>query len=104
MRRSGNCELRRRDRRTLVFLIVFRNRRVKRDTRAGDETVKPSTRKPPVNLEARKRAFYFAETVEKLREVNGRLLLASLREEELKEQAQAANAAKSAFLATMSHE
>src|SRR4051812_21428829 len=61
-------------------------------------------RKPPVNLEARKRAFYFAETVEKLREVNGRLLLASLREEELKEQAQAANAAKSAFLATMSHE
>jgi signal transduction histidine kinase len=45
-----------------------------------------------------------AETVEKLREVNGRLLFASLREEELKEQAQAANAAKSAFLATMSHE
>ena len=39
-----------------------------------------------------------------LREINERLLLASLREEELRDQAQAANVSKSVFLATMSHE
>jgi PAS domain S-box-containing protein len=45
-----------------------------------------------------------AVLADELREINARLLLATFREEELKEQAQAANAAKSAFLATMSHE
>lgn len=39
-----------------------------------------------------------------LREINQRLLVASLRELELTERAEAANEAKSAFLATMSHE
>jgi PAS domain S-box-containing protein len=45
-----------------------------------------------------------AALADELREINERLLLGSLREEDLKEQAQAANEAKSAFLATMSHE
>jgi signal transduction histidine kinase len=39
-----------------------------------------------------------------MREINQRLLVASLRELELTERAEAANEAKSAFLATMSHE
>lgn len=47
---------------------------------------------------------YRTELVEQLREINKRLLLATLREEELRRQAQAANESKSAFLATMSHE
>jgi len=44
------------------------------------------------------------ETVAAMREINQRLLVASLRELELTERAEAANEAKSAFLATMSHE
>jgi signal transduction histidine kinase len=46
----------------------------------------------------------WAETVAELREVNDRLLRAALREQELREKAQAASDAKSSFLATMSHE
>jgi signal transduction histidine kinase len=45
-----------------------------------------------------------AQLVEDLRQVNQRLLLGSLREQDLREQAEAANDAKSAFLAMMSHE
>jgi signal transduction histidine kinase len=45
-----------------------------------------------------------AELLDQLREVNGRLLDASLREAELAERAHAASEAKSTFLATMSHE
>jgi signal transduction histidine kinase len=45
-----------------------------------------------------------ADLLDQLREVNGRLLDASLREAELAEQAHAASEAKSTFLATMSHE
>ncbi|MGI8509933.1 MAG: sensor histidine kinase [Gemmatimonadaceae bacterium] len=41
---------------------------------------------------------------DELRAVNQRLILAALREQELTERAEAANEAKSAFLATMSHE
>jgi signal transduction histidine kinase len=44
------------------------------------------------------------QLVEQLREVNRRLLDASLRETELAERAEAASEAKSTFLATMSHE
>ena len=44
------------------------------------------------------------ETLAAMREINQRLLVASLRELELTERAEAANEAKSAFLATMSHE
>jgi signal transduction histidine kinase len=44
------------------------------------------------------------ELLERLRDVNGRLLDASLREAELAERAHAASEAKSTFLATMSHE
>jgi signal transduction histidine kinase len=44
------------------------------------------------------------ETLTEMREINQRLLVASLRELELMERAEAANEAKSAFLATMSHE
>jgi signal transduction histidine kinase len=44
------------------------------------------------------------QLVEDLRQVNQRLLLGSLREQELREQAEAANDAKSTFLAMMSHE
>lgn len=50
--------------------------------------------------EQRRHAAVLAE----LREVNERLVLASLREQALRDRAQAASAAKSAFLATMSHE
>jgi PAS domain S-box-containing protein len=50
--------------------------------------------------EQRRHAAMLAE----LREVNERLVLASLREQALRDHAQAASAAKSAFLATMSHE
>lgn len=42
--------------------------------------------------------------VDEMREINQRLLLASLREHELTRRAQEANEAKSTFLATMSHE
>ncbi len=52
-------------------------------------------------VQARRRR---AELTEQLREINQRLLFASVREEDLRAQAQAASAAKSAFLATMSHE
>jgi len=45
-----------------------------------------------------------SQMVEDLREVNERLLLGSLREQDLREQAEAANDAKSTFLAMMSHE
>jgi signal transduction histidine kinase len=45
-----------------------------------------------------------ADLLDQLREVNGRLLDASLREAELAERAHAASEAKSTFLATMSHE
>jgi signal transduction histidine kinase len=45
-----------------------------------------------------------AGVLDQLREVNGRLLDASLRETELAERANAASDAKSTFLATMSHE
>jgi signal transduction histidine kinase len=44
------------------------------------------------------------ELMEQLRDINTRLVVASLRESELATQAQAANEAKSTFLATMSHE
>jgi signal transduction histidine kinase len=44
------------------------------------------------------------ESIAAMREINQRLLVASLRELELTERAEAANEAKSAFLATMSHE
>lgn len=44
------------------------------------------------------------QAMAELREINQRLLVASLRELELTERAEAANEAKSAFLATMSHE
>ena len=44
------------------------------------------------------------DTIAEMREINQRLLVASLRELELTERAEAANEAKSAFLATMSHE
>ena len=52
-------------------------------------------------VEDRRRA---SQMVEELRQVNERLLLASLREQDLREQAEAANDAKSTFLAMMSHE
>jgi signal transduction histidine kinase len=45
-----------------------------------------------------------AEVIDQLREVNRRLLTASLREAELASRAEAASEAKSTFLATMSHE
>jgi signal transduction histidine kinase len=45
-----------------------------------------------------------AELLDQVREVNARLLDASLRETDLAERANAANDAKSTFLATMSHE
>jgi signal transduction histidine kinase len=45
-----------------------------------------------------------AQVIDQLREVNGRLLSASLRESELARKAEAASEAKSTFLATMSHE
>ena len=45
-----------------------------------------------------------SQMVEDLREVNERLLLGSLREQDLRERAEAANGAKSTFLAMMSHE
>jgi PAS domain S-box-containing protein len=45
-----------------------------------------------------------AELVAQMQAINERLLLAALREEQLTEQAQAANETKSVFLATMSHE
>jgi signal transduction histidine kinase len=45
-----------------------------------------------------------ASVVTEMREVNERLVLATLYQEELRERAQAASDAKSAFLATMSHE
>ena len=45
-----------------------------------------------------------ADLLDQVREVNGRLLDASLREAELAERAAAASDAKSTFLATMSHE
>jgi signal transduction histidine kinase len=45
-----------------------------------------------------------SQLVEDLQQVNQRLLLGSLREQELREQAEAANDAKSTFLAMMSHE
>ena len=45
-----------------------------------------------------------AKMVEELREINSRLVIATLREEDLKVQAQAAATAKTNFLATMSHE
>lgn len=44
------------------------------------------------------------EADDELREVNQRLILGALREQELSERAEASNAAKSAFIATMSHE
>lgn len=44
------------------------------------------------------------ESFAEMREINRRLFVASLRELELMEKAEAANEAKSAFLATMSHE
>jgi signal transduction histidine kinase len=44
------------------------------------------------------------ERIEQLREINERLLLAALREEELTRRAEAASDAKSTFLAMMSHE
>ena len=45
-----------------------------------------------------------SQLVEDLRQVNERLLLGALREQDLREQAEAANDAKSTFLAMMSHE
>jgi len=45
-----------------------------------------------------------SQLVEDLRQVNESLLLGSLREQDLREQAEAANDAKSTFLAMMSHE
>ena len=45
-----------------------------------------------------------SQLVEDLQQVNQRLLLGTLREQELREQAEAANDAKSTFLAMMSHE
>lgn len=56
-----------------------------------------------ITAEVRERRYQAAMAAQ-LREINQRLLLASFREEELREQAQAASAAKSVFLATMSHE
>ena len=47
---------------------------------------------------------HLSQMVEDLREVNERLLLGSLREQDLRERAEAANDAKSTFLAMMSHE
>jgi signal transduction histidine kinase len=67
-------------------------------------------RRPDLVLEIRdiapqrREARELAEVLDRLREVNGRLLDASLREAELAEQARAASEAKSTFLATMSHE
>ncbi len=52
-------------------------------------------------VEDRRRA---SQMVEELRQINERLLCASLREQDLREQAEAANDAKSTFLAVMSHE
>ena len=44
------------------------------------------------------------DVADEMREINERLLVASLREAELRDKAEAANDAKSVFLATMSHE
>jgi signal transduction histidine kinase len=52
----------------------------------------------------RQRQRAMAELLDQVREVNARLLDASLRETDLAERANAANDAKSTFLATMSHE
>ena len=52
-------------------------------------------------IEERERVRRMAE---QMREINERLLLSALREEELTRQAEAASEAKSVFLATMSHE
>ena len=45
-----------------------------------------------------------ADVMDQLRDINGRLLMASLREAELAERAEAASEAKSTFLSMMSHE
>ena len=45
-----------------------------------------------------------AATLETMREISGRLLLATIREQEARDEAEAANRAKDQFLATVSHE
>jgi signal transduction histidine kinase len=69
-----------------------------------------STYRPDVLLSADDVSAYVRErdarraAADEMREVNERLVLATLYQEELRERAQAASDAKSAFLATMSHE
>jgi len=73
--------------------------RVPSDSRPGDVVVEIRD----ISEEQREQRE-LAEVIDQLREVNRRLLTASLREAELASRAEAASEAKSTFLATMSHE